>query len=172
MIDGKEVSPTSSESMSMRCPNCGMEGRRHVWVNTVLRAVQIKEVCYSCDYEKFEPWAVVDETYPPNSNQKAGEPHRDGSLDTNESDPKHQRAAVVPTKKTPKLYSLPVTLDDWHRALGFHKCATCGTPVGNGIPFAWQGKNRWCEECFWDEDGEVPDLDALENPENGKGKLS
>jgi hypothetical protein len=60
--------------------------------------------------------------------------------------------SVVPTKKTPKLYSLPITIDDWHRALGFHKCATCGAPIGNGIPFAWQGKNRWCEECFWDED--------------------
>jgi hypothetical protein len=57
---------------------------------------------------------------------------------------------------------LPVTLDDWHRALGFHKCATCGVPVGNGIPFAWQGRNRWCLDCFWDEDGEIPDLDALE----------
>jgi len=62
------------------------------------------------------------------------------------------------------IYSkrLPVTLDDWHRALGFYKCATCGAPVGNGIPFAWQGKNRWCEECFWNEEGDVPDLDALE----------
>jgi hypothetical protein len=47
---------------------------------------------------------------------------------------------------------MPVTLDDWHKALGFHKCATCGTPIGNGIKFAWQGRNRWCEECFWDED--------------------
>lgn len=73
--------------------------------------------------------------------------------------------SVVPTKKTAKLYSLPVTLDDWHRALGFHKCATCGAPVGNGIPFAWQGKNRWCEGCFWDEDSansdELIDLDPL-----------
>ena len=69
--------------------------------------------------------------------------------------------SVVPAKKTPKLYSLPVTLDDWHRALGFHKCATCGVPVGNGIPFAWQGRNRWCLECFWDEDGESAISDEL-----------
>jgi hypothetical protein len=69
---------------------------------------------------------------------------------------------AFPIKKTPKLYCLPVTLDDWYTALGFHKCATCGVPVGNGIPFAWQAKNRWCLECFWHEDGEIPDLDALE----------
>jgi len=55
----------------------------------------------------------------------------------------------------------PVTLGDWHRALGFHKCATCGVPVGNGLPFAWQGKNRWCLECFWDEDGESAISDEL-----------
>jgi hypothetical protein len=48
----------------------------------------------------------------------------------------------------------PVTLDDWHRALGFHKCATCGAPIGNGIGFVWQGRNRWCEKCFWGEDSE------------------
>ena len=35
---------------------------------------------------------------------------------------------------------LPVTLDDWHRALGFHRCATCGVPIGNGIRFVWQGR--------------------------------
>jgi hypothetical protein len=48
----------------------------------------------------------------------------------------------------------PVTLDDWHRALGFHKCATCGAPIGNGIRFAWQGRTRWCEECFWGDDSQ------------------
>jgi hypothetical protein len=50
--------------------------------------------------------------------------------------------------------SQPVTLDDWHRALGFHKCATCGTPIGNGIRFVWQGRTRWCEECFWGDDSQ------------------
>lgn len=61
IFDGKEIYPTSSESMSMPCPKCGDDGCRHVWVNTVLRAVQIKEHCYTCDYEKFEPWEVVEE---------------------------------------------------------------------------------------------------------------
>jgi hypothetical protein len=61
IIEGKEIYPTSSESMSMPCPKCGNEGRRHVWVNTILRAVQIQELCYSCDYEKFEPWEIVKE---------------------------------------------------------------------------------------------------------------
>jgi hypothetical protein len=37
IVDGKEIYPTSSESMSMQCPKCGDEGRRHVWVNTVVR---------------------------------------------------------------------------------------------------------------------------------------
>jgi hypothetical protein len=49
---------------------------------------------------------------------------------------------------------MPVTLDQWHRALGFYKCATCGAPIGNGIRYAWQGRNRWCEKCFWGEDSE------------------
>ena len=66
---------------------------------------------------------------------------------------------------------LPVTLDDWHRALGFHKCATCGAPVGKGIRFVWQGRNRWCEDCFWGDDSrtdiDVPnDFDALKKENN------
>lgn len=51
---------------------------------------------------------------------------------------------------------LPVTLDDWHRALGFDKCVTCGVPIGNGILFVWQGRGkRWCEECFWGDDSQT-----------------
>ena len=71
---------------------------------------------------------------------------------------------VSPAKKPLKGDSLPVTLDDWHRALGFHKCVTCGAPVGNGIKFAWSGRDRWCEECFWDEDGESAISDELIPP--------
>jgi hypothetical protein len=58
MPEKSELYPTSSESMSITCPQCGDEGRRHVWVNTVLRAVQIQELCYSCDYQKSEPWEI------------------------------------------------------------------------------------------------------------------
>ena len=87
------------------------------------------------------------------------------------------KSVVSPARRPLKRDSLPVTLDDWHRALGFHKCATCGVPVGNGIPFAWQGKNRWCLECFWDEDGEGAICDELadfefpkkENPDVNDG---
>ena len=73
---------------------------------------------------------------------------------------------------------LPVTLDDWHRALGFHKCATCGTPIGNGIPFVWQGRNRWYEECFWGDDSQnaisdvSTDFDAPEKQNTDAGSLS
>jgi hypothetical protein len=168
IVDGKEIYPTSSESMSMTCPKCGDEGRRHVWVNTVVRAVQIKEVCFSCDYEKFEPWEVVEESYQPKLNQKADEPHRRACVGCNECESKDQRATVAPAKKVLRRDSLPVRLDDWHRAFGFHKCATCGAPIGNGIRHVWQGRNRWCEECFWGDDSQsaisdVPiDFDAPE----------
>ena len=75
---------------------------------------------------------------------------------------------VLPAKRPLRRYSLPVTHDDWPRALGFHKCATCGAPIGNGIGFAWQGRNRWCEKCFWGDDtqsaiNDLPtDIDAPE----------
>jgi hypothetical protein len=80
--------------------------------------------------------------------------HEFGKGNVTECEPKDQHATVFPPKKTLRRDSLPVTLDDWHRALGFHKCAACRAPIGNGIRFVWQGKNRWCETCFWGEDSE------------------
>jgi len=84
---------------------------------------------------------------------------------------------VLPAKNPLRRDSLPVTIDDWHKALGFSKCATCGAPVGNGIPYVWQGRNRWCEECFWDEDAGGAICDELadfefpkkENPDVNDG---
>ena len=35
-----------------------------------------------------------------------------------------------------------------------HKCLTCGVPLPGGTKHVWQGRNRWCERCFWGEDGE------------------
>ena len=63
------------------------------------------------------------------------------------------------------------------RTLGFSKCATCGAPVGNGIPYVWQGSYRWCEVCFWDEDAGGAICDELadfefpkkENPDVNDG---
>ena len=35
-----------------------------------------------------------------------------------------------------------------------HKCLTCGVPLPRGTKHVWQGRNRWCERCFWGEDRE------------------
>jgi hypothetical protein len=62
---------------------------------------------------------------------KALEPHRRARrarVGCNECESKDQRATAAPAKKMLRRDSLPVTLDDWHRALGFHKCVTCGVP--------------------------------------------
>jgi hypothetical protein len=40
------------------------------------------------------------------------------------------------------------------QALADRKCLTCGVPLPNGTKYVWQGKNRWCEKCFWGEDSE------------------
>jgi hypothetical protein len=62
-------------------------------------------------------------------------------------------SAVPVNNKSDVGAQMPVTLDEWHRALGFYKCATCGEPL-HGTKYAWQGKNRWCLACFWGEDSE------------------
>jgi hypothetical protein len=64
------------------------------------------------------------------------------------------RSASIPAmnKRSGIAAQMPVTLDEWHRALGVHKCATCGVPLLKGSKYVWQGKNRWCEKCFWGED--------------------
>jgi hypothetical protein len=49
-------------------------------------------------------------------NQKADEPHRCARVGCNECDSKDQRATVAPAKKMLRRDSLPMTLDDWHRA--------------------------------------------------------
>ncbi len=33
-----------------------------------------------------------------------------------------------------------------------YKCLTCGVPLPKGTKYVWQGRNRWCEKCFWSED--------------------
>jgi hypothetical protein len=171
MSEKAEIYPTSSESMSMPWPKCGLEGRRHVWINTVVRAVQIHEVCYTCDYEKLEPWEVVESLPEPHrqaTNQKTVQKRSAQPSDEHKSCESEDAplAAKGINKRLPDLQ--PVTLDDWHRALGFYKCATCGVPIGNGIPFVWQGRNRWCEECFWNEDGEGAITDELTDFESPK----
>lgn len=79
--------------------------------------------------------------------------------------------AVAPAKRvvTKLGFGLkPVTLDEWHRALGLYKCFSCGVLLINGAKYVWQGRNRWCEECFWGDDSQsaisdVPtDFDAPE----------
>jgi len=55
----------------------------------------------------------------------------------------------------------PLTHDEWLRAFGIYECATCGTTLLKGTEYVWQGKNRWCEKCFWGEDsGNMPDKTA------------
>ena len=58
-----EISPTSTHTDGgIRCPKCDGECIRTVWVNTILRAVQIDITCMEprCDYHIFEPWEVVE----------------------------------------------------------------------------------------------------------------
>jgi hypothetical protein len=63
-------------------------------------------------------------------------------------------SSTVPmNNKSVVAAQMPVTLDEWHRALAFYKCAACGEPL-HGAKYAWQGKNRWCLACFWGEDTE------------------
>lgn len=177
IIDGKEVDmyTTSTHSDSIQCPKCGDEGRRYVWVNTIVRAMQIKEHCWTCDYERFEPWEVVEEQ------------RRCACKGCNACDPKHQCArnseydvcaacamemirtlddkppaydfedeAAAPAKKGTRLGSdwTPVTLDEWHRALGVYNCFGCGVSLFNGDKHVWQGRKRWCEKCFWGDDSQ------------------
>lgn len=42
--------------------NCGQQMTRFVRINTLLRAVEIKDSCDTCGYYKLDPWSVVDET--------------------------------------------------------------------------------------------------------------
>jgi hypothetical protein len=37
-------------------------------------------------------------------------------------------------------------------AIADHKCVTCGLALPKGTKHVWQGKNHWCERCFWGED--------------------
>jgi hypothetical protein len=48
----------------------------------------------------------------------------------------------------------PVTLDEWHRAVGLYKCFSCGVLLSKGTKHVWQDRNRWCEKCFWGQDSE------------------
>src|SRR5690348_4692849 len=102
--------------MSMPCPKCGTEGRRYVWVNTVVRAVQIKEVCFSCDYEKFEPWEVVEnhaEARRPVIDQKADQ-ERSAEPSDEHTSCESEDAPLAPKRIYKPLPDLqPVTLDDW-----------------------------------------------------------
>jgi hypothetical protein len=43
------------------------------------------------------------------------------------------------------------------------KCSTCGIVLGGGTKYVWQGKNRWCEKCFWCEDseGDIANVPAI-----------
>jgi predicted RNA-binding Zn-ribbon protein involved in translation (DUF1610 family) len=56
------------------------------------------------------------------------------------------------------------------QAVADHKCPTCGVPLPKGTKYVWQGKNRWCEKCFWGEDGDdaikVPAESDRPKPEN------
>lgn len=57
------ISPTSTHTDGgIHCPKCDGECIRTVWVNTVLRAVQLDITCTEpgCDYHLFEPWEVVE----------------------------------------------------------------------------------------------------------------
>ncbi len=172
IIDDKEVYPTSSESLSITCPKCGDEGRRHVWVNTVVRAVQIRELCYSCDYEKFEPWEVVEEE--PrcackgcNACDPVGHCARNPEPDVctvcavelirtlDDKPPVHnfeKDTVKAGKKRAPRPWFQDLTHDELLRACGVFFCAGCDAYLGN--KYVWQGKNRWCEKCFWGEDSE------------------
>ena len=58
-----DISPTSTHTDGgIRCPKCEGECIRTVWVNTILRAVQLDITCMEpgCDYHIFEPWEVVE----------------------------------------------------------------------------------------------------------------
>lgn len=76
------------------------------------------------------------------------------SLD-NEPPVDHFGDEVVPTAASISKLGFgpkPVTLDEWHRALGLYKCLSCGVLLLNGDKCVWQGRNRSCEKCFWGED--------------------
>ena len=48
----------------------------------------------------------------------------------------------------------PVTDDKPTNSSAIFKCLTCGIVLGGRTKYVWQGKNRWCEKCFWGEDSE------------------
>jgi hypothetical protein len=51
----------------------------------------------------------------------------------------------------------PRTDDEWLTTLGINKCLSCGVLLGKGTKYVWQGRNRWCEKCFWG-DGKESDI--------------
>jgi hypothetical protein len=54
------------------------------------------------------------------------------------------------------------------QAVPEQKCVTCGVLLPKGTKYVWQGRNRWCERCFWGEDpiAKVPAESGVSKKEN------
>lgn len=56
------------------------------------------------------------------------------------------------TRRVELVVGTPDHSGKTEQAVVDHKCLTCGAPLPKGSKYVWQGRNRWCEKCFWGED--------------------